>query len=307
MRYLFFDDREKLRSGWRASIFLAGFIFTAAILAILAYRSVEAVGIDVSAASSSGMILNAAVSLTPAILLGWLCAKYLEGLPFRSLGVSLTTNWHRHLLVGSGLGAATMALSVVITMISGGLGFGLNSAATTGQIAGSLAVSLLIFGAAAAFEEVLFRGYILQTFARSGLAWLAIILTSVFFGAVHLGNPNAGVISTVNTMLAGVWFGLAYLKTRDLWFVWGLHLTWNWVQGSIFGIEVSGITSVTLWPLLKEIDHGPSWLTGVDYGIEGGIVCTIAIIISVVLIFKLPAVEPDPELLKMTTSGGDLA
>jgi membrane protease YdiL (CAAX protease family) len=45
----------------------------------------------------------------------------------------------------------------------------------------------------------------------------------VFFGVIHLQNPNADVISTTNTILAGVWFGLAYLKTRDLWFVWGLH------------------------------------------------------------------------------------
>ena len=73
------------------------------------------------------------------------------------------------------------------------------------KIAVSGAVSFAIFAVAAAFEEALFRGYLLQTFARSNLAWLAILLTSVFFGAMHLGNPNATFISTANTILAGIW------------------------------------------------------------------------------------------------------
>jgi hypothetical protein len=80
---------------------------------------------------------------------------------------------------------------------------------------------------------------------------------------------------------------------------------WNWVQGAVFGIEVSGITSFTDSPMLKEVDHGPAWLTGQEYGIEGGIVCTIAIIISGLLIYRLPGLEPDPELLRMTSPNAD--
>ena len=181
----------------------------------------------------------------------------------------------------------------------GGLKFELNSAEINAVIT-SLLASFLIFGIASAFEEALFRGYILQTFARSGLAWLAILLTSVFFGAVHLGNPNANLISTANTILAGVWFSVAYLKTRDLWFVWGLHLMWNWMQGAFFGIEVSGLTGITATPFLKEADFGPSWLTGQTYGLEGGVICTIAIVISIAAIHFLPILEPDEELLAMT-------
>src|SRR4030095_4939741 len=124
---------------------------------------------------------------------------------------------------------------------------------------------------------------------------LAIVITSIFFGAVHIRNPDAGVISTVNTILAGVWFGVAYLKTRDLWFVWGLHLMWNWMQGAFFGIEVSGITDLVSTPLLKEIDSGPVWLTGSTYGVEGGIVTTIAILVSIVSIYFLP-IKPSEEI-----------
>ena len=127
------------------------------------------------------------------------------------------------------------------------------------------------------------------------------MLTSLPFGIIHFANPNAGKISTVNTILAGVWFGVAYLKTRDLWFVWGMHLVWNWMQGSVFGIEVSGLTEITTAPLLKEIDKGPTWLTGESYGIEGGIACTIAIVASTAIIYFLPELRPSEEMLALTS------
>ena len=140
----------------------------------------------------------------------------------------------------------------------------------------------------------------LQTFSRAGLAWLAILLTSVFFAVVHSWNPNAGVIPILNTALAGVWFGSAYLKTRDLWLAFGIHLMWNWMQGAFFGIEVSGLTDITTAPLFKEIDHGPVWLTGENYGIEGGIATTIALIISTAAIHFLPILIPSDEMLALS-------
>jgi len=140
----------------------------------------------------------------------------------------------------------------------------------------------------------------LQTFARANLAWLAIAGTALLFAIVHLGNPGANWVSTTNTALAGVWFGLAYLKTRDLWFPFGIHLMWNWAQGSVFGIEVSGLKGIASATLLKEIDRGPAWLTGENYGIEASIACTAAIIIAIALIHFLP-VKADEEMVALTS------
>jgi membrane protease YdiL (CAAX protease family) len=302
MRTVFFDRGGTLRGGWRVIIFLMAFAGVGAILSVVSLRTLETLNVDF-AGSSASLLLNALLSMITAVIVGWLCARYLEGLPFRSLGVSLTGKWKTHLSIGILFGAVTLVLAVLPVFLAGAVTFDGNLSAGPGDIVSSLAMSLLVFGAAAAFEETLFRGYVLQTLARSGLAWLAIILPSIFFGVVHMGNPGSGVISTINTMLAGIWFGVAYLKTRDLWCVWGLHLMWNWTQGSVFGIEVSGITNVAPTPILREIDHGPPWLTGLEYGIEGGIACTIAIVISTVLIYKLPALAPDPELLRLTTPG----
>jgi len=301
MDSLIFDKSGLLRSGWRAGVFLVAFSFVALLLGTFSQMVIATLQIETAPGSATSLLSNAVLSLIPAVMIGWASGKLFERLPFRALGVAFTDGWIKHFGIGLTLGAATLAFAVLIASIFGGVRFALNDSDGAAAIAASIGLSFLIFAVASAFEEALFRGYILQTFARSGLAWLAILLTSVFFGAVHLGNPNANLISTLNTILAGVWFGVAYLKTRDLWFVWGLHLMWNWMQGSIFGIEVSGLTEITTSPLLREIDSGPTWLTGETYGLEGGIVCTIAIALSIAAIHFLPGLTPDNELVEMTT------
>ena len=271
-----------------ASVALTGILFT--------------FGIDTAAHNAVVISLSEVGSLVPAILFGWICGRLLEGLPFRALGCWLTPGWLRHLLLGAAIGAITIGVAVLIAGVPGGLGFTFDIANTSRAVGESLIVSLVVFALAAAFEEALFRGYILQTLNRAGLGWLAIGLTSAFFGLAHMANPAANLISTTNTVLAGIWFGLAYLKTRDLWFPFGIHLMWNWMQGSILGIEVSGLTEISPAPLFNEIDRGPAWLTGEHYGIEASIACTIAILISIAAIHFLPGVGPDEELLAMTSS-----
>jgi len=302
MNAILFDDSKRLRSGWRALIFVLAFVLATIPITSIILAVTSAIDINTTQGSLF-LATNAIISLISAIVIGWLCGRFLEHLPLKALGVSFTAGWLKHFLLGLGIGAAALSFAVMIVLIFGGETFYINPLVGTGSVMRSLAVSFLIFGVAAAFEEALFRGYILQTFARSGLAWLAICLTSIFFGLVHLGNPNVSSLAAVNTILAGVWFSVAYLKTRDLWFVWGIHLMWNWMQGSIFGIEVSGLTEIATAPLLKEIDTGPTWLTGTTYGIEGGVAATIAIIIAIAAVYFLPLVKPDNELLAFTSKG----
>jgi len=134
---------------------------------------------------------------------------------------------------------------------------------------------------------MLFRGYPLQTLARANLAWLGVVLTSVPFAAVHLANPNVVPGFTfVNTALAGVWLAIAYLRTRSLWLPFGLHWSWNWTQASLLGLPVSGINRVAPAPVLRAFNAGPDWLTGGAYGIEGGAACTVALLVSIVIVWR---------------------
>ena len=315
MNQIFIDATGKLRSGWRALFFLLAFAFVSG----LSYAALFAVflsltGLDAAEATdpryeATMIAVSSVVSLAVASGVGYLCARLLEKLPFRSLGASFTAGWLRHLLLGIAIGASTLVVAALPAMLFGGLRFEFAADVGFQALLYSLATAVVIFAAAAAYEEALFRGYFLQTLARGGYAWPAIILTSAFFATVHLGNPSANALSTANTAIAGVWFGIAYLRTRDLWFVWGLHLMWNFFQGSVFGIEVSGLTDLSKPSLLNEIDGGPNWLTGGSYGIEASIGCTAALLLSIIVIKMMPALEPDAEMLAMTSppSGdGDL-
>ncbi len=299
---IFFNELGRLRSGWRFAIFLLLFSFFGILFKILSDAILSLLPIGHSNGSFLTLSVASTMQLSAAILAGWLCGKYIEDLPFRALGLWFTKNWFRDLALGLIFGAAAVSLAVLIAAVFGGLSFSYNLGAGRSAILITLGISFVIFGIAAAFEEVLFRGYIFQTFARAGLGWLAITLTSIFFGLVHLGNPGSTLIATVNTILAGILFSLAYLKTRTLWFVFGLHFFWNWVQGSIFGIEVSGLTEISTAPFLTEFDRGPIWLTGENYGIEGGVACTIALIIFIALVWFLPLLNAADEMLELTST-----
>ena len=240
--------------------------------------------------------------LVAMLVVGWFSGKFLENLPFRALGAWFTKYWFKDLFLGLLIGAGSIGLAALIAMIFGGLSFTYNKDAGSSAILITMGASFLVFFFAAAFEEALFRGYILQTFARANLAWLAIFLTSILFASVHMQNPSAGTFSAINTAIAGIWMGVAYLKTRTLWLVFGVHFAWNWVMGAFLGIEVSGLTEITSAPLLTEIDSGPSWVTGGDYGLEGGIACTIALVISTLFIWYFPWLKPTEEMLELTST-----
>jgi len=298
---IFVNDFGRLRSGWRFTIFLFSFIIAGTVAFTAAVAIAQSLPIGFTPDSLAAFLLQSLVSFAVAVFFGWLFGRVFEDLPFRALGLWFTRGWLKDLGLGLLAGAFSITLAVFIAVAGGGLSFKYNDSAGTSAMALTLGVSLVIFIAGAAFEEALFRGYLLQTLARARLAWLAIALTSAFFASAHLANPNTSVVATLNTALAGVWLGVAYLKTRNLWFPFGIHLMWNWLQGAFFGVEVSGITQFTTAPILREIDSGPAWLTGESYGLEAGVACTVALIVSTALIYFLPIFKPTEEMLAFSS------
>lgn len=222
-----------------------------------------------------------------ALLIGWACGALFEGLPIRALGISTHRDWFKNLVIGSIVGAASLFLAAALTAVTHGVRFNLDASGAR-SIGRTLGVTLAVFLLAAAAEEILFRGYPLQTLTRANLAWLGVLLTSVPFAAAHLNNPHSVPGFTfINTALAGLWLAVAYLRTRSLWLPFGLHWAWNWAQASLLGLPVSGIERIAPAPLLRAVNVGPDWLTGGAYGIEGGAACTIALIASTLIIWRL--------------------
>lgn len=287
---IFSGPDGRLRSGWRFGVFSALFLVAGVFLSGVAFVLTSPLDIESGPGSSAFLFTNGLLMTAAALLIGWLCSSRLEGLPFSSLGASFSSGWLQNLVIGSLLGAATLSLAIGIAWAFGGVSFAFNEARAS-AIVQTMLLSFAVFAAAGAAEEALFRGYIFQTFDRSRLTLFAVVLTSLLFATVHNANPNASAFSWGNTFLAGIWFAVAYLRTRDLWFATGLHVMWNWMQGAFFGIEVSGLRELVPAPLLMETDAGPAWLTGGSYGLEGGIACTVALLISTAVIWFVPGLK----------------
>lgn len=173
-------------------------------------------------------------------------------------------------LKGAGVGAAYLGASVGILALLGG--YRITSVAFAGE---ALAGGLLLHFFVGVFEETLFRG-ILFRFLEEGLgSWVALTLTALFFGLSHWGNPNATVWSALAIALeAGVAFGAVYMATRSLWVAMGMHTAWNFLQGTIFGVAVSGNGAPTD-SLFQPIMQGNPWLTGGAFGIEASVIAVV--------------------------------
>ena len=302
---IFFNDAGRLRSGWRVLLFVLAFFLIITLLVNtvlrLAYALLHNFGPQIPHADFLADLVFRFTMLAAALGAGYLCARLLERLPWRSLGLTLHRGWVRDLLLGFAIGFVSLALAVVIAAVAGGLRFSFAGASASGAMLRSLAGTLVILFVAALAEEALFRGYGLQTLTRAQLAALGLLLTSVPFGLAHLGNPNVvRGVTFANTALAGIWLGVAYLRTRSLWFPLGLHWSWNWGLGWFFGLPISG-SNVVSNPLFQGNDLGPAWLTGGSYGIEGGVACTITLVVFTIFVWRLPWVHATPELYQLTS------
>lgn len=131
-------------------------------------------------------------------------------------------------------------------------------------------------------EELMMRGIIFRITEESVGTWIALVLSAFLFGAMHLGNPHATVTSAAAIALeAGLLLGACYVLTRRLWFAIGLHLAWNFTQGGIFGVAVSGTTPKGI---LQSTLSGPDFLSGGGFGAEASIVAVIVCVTGFIVV-----------------------
>lgn len=285
---IFFDDKNILRSGWRFLGHLFALMFFGAFFSMIAGLILQHFDLVGQTVSLAVLVANGIVLILTGLAAGWFCGRIFEKVGLKELGAWLYLKTPLHIALGLFAGAAAVTLAIGIAYIFGGIDLVRHPDHARNAVLITMATSAIFFAFAAAGEEFVFRGYMLQTFVRSDLTWVGILITSLLFATVHNANPGATLFSWTNTFIAGIWFAVAYLKTRELWFVSAMHFMWNWMQGSFYGIEVSGLKELIPASYLMEQDHGPNWLTGGEYGIEGGAAATIALIISTLVIYYFP-------------------
>jgi membrane protease YdiL (CAAX protease family) len=139
---------------------------------------------------------------------------------------------------------------------------------------------------AAVFEEILFRGVLFQGIERSLGSWMALVISAVIFGGLHLMNKEATLVGVIGIMLqTGITMGAAFMLTRRLWLAMGIHFAGNFTQGGIFGSVVSGNGAES--GILRSTFTGPDWLTGGAFGIEASLVTiALGLLVGILLIWR---------------------
>ena len=195
-----------------------------------------------------------------------------ERRPLGSMGLAFHSRWWVEFGHGLAIGAA-MILIVAGLEWAGGLA---QFRFAPQPLLRAAALTFLLLLVAAINEEVTFRGYPFQRLVESITPVGAVAVSSALFGLMHLGNPYHTWFSTANTMLVGIPLAVAYLRTRSLWMPIGIHFIWNFLMGFLLGLPVSGLAFPV--SVMAAQVRGAAWLTGAEYGPEGGGLATVVIV-----------------------------
>ena len=333
----FYNTQEqRLRAFWRlllqlALVFGIGFAvgwLMSGTLALLGWTPPEGGGTEILTGSTIFLVANSVASLVAVVASIGLAGHFLDRRPFFSgFGLRLDRDWWLDFCFGLFLGALLMTGIFLVELVAGWVMIvGTFEAPGNEAFFPTILMPLVLFLCVGISEELFSRGYQITNIAEGlnfpGLGGptvavvLAWVISSSLFGLGHLGNPNATVVSTLNIALAGLLLGLGYVLTRRLAIPIGLHITWNFFQGNVFGFPVSGLEPVGATVLSTE-QGGPLLFTGGVFGPEAGLIGIAAILAGGLLILlwvrvrsgkaalEASIAEPPPSLTEVAKAPED--
>ena len=268
-------DEPRLRAGWRLLIqtllmFVFGLVF-GGIAALLGLLGLGPIG---------GQILNFLI-ITSSV---YVARRWLDKRSFESLGLKLDGRTLVDILAGIGITFVQMGFIYVVMLGLGWLTF--EGFAWEFDPVNVVITNVITFFIMFIFvgwnEELLSRGYHLQTIASGTSLFWGVVISSAVFGLLHLGNPNATWVSAAGIFFAGVFLAYGYIRTKQLWLPIGLHIGWNFFEGVGFGFPVSGLD---IYALTRITVHGPELWTGGAFGPEAGLIVLPALILGAFLIY----------------------
>ncbi|VTT07574.1 CAAX amino terminal protease family protein [Streptococcus gordonii] len=204
----------------------------------------------------------------------FLWVRYREKRSFISLGF-YKEDWFKNLLKGFLIGAVQFSIVVALLLITG-----------TGSLKlGQVNLQSLIFVLAiipfwilqGGTEELVTRGWLFPAVSAKSNIVIGILISSSLFGALHLFNPGVTILSIVNIVLDGIFACFLMLKYDNMWVLAGMHGAWNFVQGNIYGIQVSG-QGASMSLLNYSSQSSVDILSGGAFGAEGSILTSIVLI-----------------------------
>ncbi len=227
------------------------------------------------------------------ILIGvlWISARVIDKRSYEEFGFTINSAWFLDFFAGNVMAAMAMSGIVFVLMVSGQIEFAdTNLTFFEWDLFSGLISAMVLMTAVSIWEEAYFRSYLITNLregflSRSGRkhtpVLVAVLVSSVIFGLAHATNPHSSWIALTNITIAGIVLAYPYIKTRSIAISVGMHLSWNYFQGVIFGLPVSGmkmeksITTATV--------TGSEYITGAKFGPEGGIIGFLGLILMALL------------------------
>jgi hypothetical protein len=196
--------------------------------------------------------------------------RVVDGLPWHAVWLGAEALSPRTLGWAVVVGAAAIVLPALALLSAGWL----DAVPVPGSPADALrygAVMVVVLVPAAAWEELLFRGYLLRVLHDALGAWPAVLITSMAFGAAHAANlPSVQPLAVALVTLAGIFLGWIVLARRSVYAAIAAHVAWNAMLVAVLHSEVSGAV-LGAAPAYRVVDSGPDWATGGPWGPEGGV------------------------------------
>ena len=186
-------------------------------------------------------------------------------------------------LVGAAIGLLMISLPVLASVLTGCVKITVSKSISPLI----LFIYLLAFILQGMGEEALFRGYFMTSIARKHKIWIAIIVSSLMFSIFHTNNASFGIIPFINITLFGIFAAVYMLKRGSIWGVGAIHSLWNFGQGNIFGLNVSGNGQMPSLFISEQADFGKI-LSGGDFGPEGGLGATVVLLTAILFALLMP-------------------
>ena len=272
IKSFFYNSEEiRLRSGMRIFLFFLLNILFALLGNLIIHTTFPGAKFNESAPLLFVLLLSI-LQLVVVISSLAISLKFFDKDSFRAYGFNFDWHWGKNFLFGLFLGAAQMTIIFLIQLSLGWVSITGFCTSTKNEILFilPLAVCFFHFISVGISEEILFRGYLIKNLSdgftsqknRNEKALIqALILTSIIFGFAHAWNPDASLVSTINIMAAGILLGIGYIMTNELAIPIGLHISWNFFQGNVFGFPVSGQSNTTSIATVIQIQQkGPRLL-----------------------------------------------
>ncbi|MCT4564776.1 MAG: CPBP family intramembrane metalloprotease [Maledivibacter sp.] len=215
--------------------------------------------------------------------------KFIERRPIHTMGFG-KHNVLKKYFRGFGIGFLMMGICVTAFAVMGLVNIDTSDSTIKGFSAlGGVFIVLMGWIVQGASEEIMIRGWLLPVIGARHNVALGIFISSTLFGFMHLFNANINVLPMINLILFGLFAAVYVIWEGGIWGICGLHSAWNWAQGNVFGIEVSGTLPVGGILIDVETAKGSELITGGLFGVEGGLVCSIVLaagIITMIFLIK---------------------